>query len=39
MGEAGFAGLLVLRANVIPGVDGHDGRLVIFVNQDGEAIR
>src|ERR1700756_3885949 len=38
VGEAGFAGFFVFRADVVPGVYGDDGRFVIFVNQDGEAV-
>ncbi len=38
VGEAGLAGLLVFRADVVPDVDGHDGGFVIFVHDDGEAI-
>jgi ribulose 1,5-bisphosphate synthetase/thiazole synthase len=37
--EPGFARPLVFRADVVPDVDGHDGRFVIFVNHQGEAVR
>ena len=36
--EAGLAEVLILGADVIPDVDGHDGRFVVFVNDDGEAV-
>jgi hypothetical protein len=36
--EAGLAGLLVLGPDVVPDVDGHDGGLVVFVDDDGEAV-
>src|ERR1035441_6796912 len=36
--EAGLAGLLVLRADVVPDADGHDGGLVVFVDDDREAV-
>ncbi len=39
MGKAGFPGLLILRADVIPDIDGDDGRLVILVNQNSQAVR
>ena len=34
--EAGLAGLLVLGPDVVPNVDGHDGGLMIFVNEHGQ---
>ena len=36
--EPGLAGLLVLRADVIPDVDGGDWRLVVLVNQKSEPV-
>jgi hypothetical protein len=36
--EAGLAGLFVLRADVIPDVDGHDGGFVVFVDDHGQAV-
>ena len=36
--EAGLAGLLVLGPDVVPNVDGHDGGLMIFVNEHGQAV-
>ena len=38
MGETGVAGFFVLGADMIPGVDGDDGGLVVFVDEDGEAV-
>jgi len=38
VGEAGFAGLFVLRTDVVPGVYGDDGHFVIFVDQDSESV-
>ncbi len=38
MCEAGLAELFVLRPHVVPGVDGDDRRLVIFMDDDGEAV-
>ena len=38
VGEAGFTGLFVFGADVIPGVDSDDGSFVVLVNNDGEAI-
>ena len=38
MREAGFAGPLVLRADVIPQVDRDDGGLVIFMDNEREAV-
>ena len=39
VGEPGAAGALVLRADVVPHVDRHDRRLVVLVDQDGQAVR
>src|ERR1700733_2606685 len=36
--EAGLAGSLVLRPDVIPDVDGYDGSLVIFMHDHGQAV-
>ena len=38
MGETGLAGFLVLGADVIPGVHGDDGGLVVFVDENGETV-
>jgi hypothetical protein len=38
MGKAGPAPLLVLRADVVPDVHGHDGGLVVLVNDHSEAV-
>ncbi len=38
VGEAGLAGLLVLRADVVPDVEGDDGRLVVLVDDQGQAV-
>ena len=38
MGEARLAGLLVLRADVIPDVDGHHGREVVLRDDEAEAV-
>ena len=38
VGEPGLAGLFVLRADVVPDVDGHDRRLAVGVDDDGQAI-
>ena len=38
MGEAGAAGALVERADVIPEVDGDEGKTVVFVHEDDEAV-
>jgi hypothetical protein len=38
VGEPGFAGMFVLRPDVVPDVHGHDGRLVILMDDQGEAI-
>ena len=38
MGEPGLARFLVLRADVIPDVHGHDGRLVIFVDKQRQSV-
>ena len=39
VGEAGPAGALVLRADVIPDVDRDDRRLVVLVDEHGQAVR
>lgn len=39
MGKAGFAGLFVFRADVVPGVHRDDGSFVVFMDDDGEAVR
>ncbi len=39
VGKAGAAGLLVLRADVVPQVDVYGGQLVIFMEDDLEAVR
>jgi hypothetical protein len=36
--KTGLPGLLVLRAHVIPDVEGHDGGFVILVNDQGETV-
>ena len=36
--ESGAAGALVLRADVVPDVHRHDGRLMILVHQQREAV-
>src|SRR5262245_16802987 len=38
MGEAGAPGALVLRADVVPHVHGHDRHVVVFVDDDVEAV-
>ncbi len=38
VGEAGLAGLLVLGADVVPEVDGHDGRDVVGRHDDAQAV-
>jgi hypothetical protein len=38
VGEAGLAGLFVLGPDVIPDVHGDDGRLVVLVHQQGQAV-
>ena len=38
VGEAGAAGALVERADVIPEVDGDEGEAVVFVHEDEEAV-
>jgi hypothetical protein len=38
MGEAGAAGALVERTNVIPEVNGDKGEVMVFVHEDEEAI-
>jgi hypothetical protein len=38
VGEPGLAGVFVLRPDVVPDVHGHDGRLVILMDDQGEAI-
>src|SRR6266404_5069533 len=38
VGEAGLAGLFVLRTDVVPGVYGDEWCFVIFVDQDGEPV-
>ncbi len=38
VGEAGAAGTLVERADVVPEVDGYEGQAMIFVGEDDEAV-
>ena len=38
VGEAGAAPDLVLRAHVVPDVHGHDRRLAVLVDDDGQAV-
>jgi hypothetical protein len=38
VGETGFAGLLVLRADMIPDVDGDDGGFVVLIDQKREPV-
>jgi hypothetical protein len=38
VGEAGAAGTLVKRADVIPEVDGYEGQAMVFVGEDEEAV-
>jgi hypothetical protein len=38
VGEAGAAGTLVERADVVPEVDGYEGQAVVFVREDDEAV-
>jgi hypothetical protein len=38
MSKTGFSRLLILGTDVIPNIDGNDRGLVIFVNQQSEAI-
>jgi hypothetical protein len=38
MGEAGAAGALVERADVVPEVDGYEGQAMVFVSEDDEAV-
>ena len=38
VGEPGLAEFLVLRADVVPDVDGDDGRLAVFMNDQGEPV-
>ena len=38
MGEAGLALRLVLRPDIVPGADRDDRRLVVLVDQDGQAV-
>jgi hypothetical protein len=38
MREAGSAGPLVLGAHVVPDVHRHDGRLAVFMHDDGQAV-
>ena len=38
VGEAGLSRALVLRSDVVPEVNGHDGRLMVFVHDDLEAV-
>ena len=36
--ETGFPGFFVLGANVIPDIHGHDRRLVVFVDDQAQAV-
>ena len=38
VGKPGLAQLLVLRADVVPGVDSHDRSLVVFMHQYGQPV-
>src|SRR5271155_1669812 len=38
MRESRFAEFLVLRPHVVPRIDGHDGRLVVFVDDDRQSV-
>ena len=38
MSEAGLAGPLVLRAHVVPDVDRDDGRFVVLVDDESQAV-
>ncbi len=38
VGKAGLARLFIFRPDVIPHIDGHDGGLVVFVHDEGEAV-
>ena len=38
VGEAGLAGFLVLRADVVPDVDGNDRRLVVFMHDQPQPV-
>jgi len=38
MGESGFSGFLVFRADMVPNVEGHDRGFVILVDDDGQAV-
>ena len=38
VGEAGAAGALVERADVVPEVDGDEGEAMVFVGEDDEAV-
>ncbi len=38
MSEAGFARLFIFRADVVPDINGDDGGLVVFVNNDAQAV-
>ena len=38
MGEAGAAGLLVLAADVVPQVDGHDRRAIVVGKEHAQAV-
>ena len=39
VGEAGFAGLFVLGADVVPDVDGHDRGFPVFVDNQRQTVR
>ena len=38
MCEPGFAGLLILGANVVPEVDGHDRRLMVLMHDQSQSV-
>ena len=38
VGEAGLTGLFILRAHVVPHVDRHNGRFVVFVDQNSQTV-
>ena len=38
MGEAGAAGTLVERADVVPEIDGDEWQAVVFMREDDEAV-
>jgi hypothetical protein len=38
MGKTGLPLLLVLRTDVVPAIDGHNRRFVVFVDDNGKAI-